>query len=91
MDSLGAFYDYDGIMHYSNTAFSKNGRETIQPVRVRIRANGTNTTTVPDISFGQRYGFSDTDVIQINALYRCQSKYTYVIYDLWTLLQNVKD
>ena len=47
-------YDYYSIMHYSEWAFSKNGRKTID-----CRGNPC----------GQRFGFSQSDVDDILALY----------------------
>ena len=51
-------YDYDSIMHYSAYAFSKNGKPTIKATR-------ENRTTL-----GQRNGFSQTDLIKLNQMYR---------------------
>ncbi|KAK3084182.1 hypothetical protein FSP39_009668 [Pinctada imbricata] len=59
VDMLGIEYDYGSIMHYSKTAFSKNGNPTLLPTR---RTN---------VDIGQRKGFSDKDIQKINTLYRC--------------------
>ncbi|MDX1638080.1 MAG: M12 family metallopeptidase [Balneolaceae bacterium] len=49
-------YDYDSIMHYPATAFSKNGQPTI--------------TTIPaGISIGQRNNLSSGDIAAIHAMY----------------------
>ena len=71
VDSLGAFYDYDGLMHYGPYAFSKNGRPTI----TAIKPNHTTSVGITQVSFGQRHTFSATDLIQLWALYKCSSKY----------------
>ncbi|XP_065061709.1 MAM and LDL-receptor class A domain-containing protein 2-like isoform X10 [Rhopilema esculentum] len=52
-------YDFDSVMHYGKTAFSKNGKNTIQSI------------TDPSRSFGQRAGFSTLDIQELNALYQC--------------------
>ncbi|XP_065061724.1 MAM and LDL-receptor class A domain-containing protein 1-like isoform X2 [Rhopilema esculentum] len=52
-------YDFDSVMHYGKTAFSKNGKNTIQSI------------TDPNRSFGQRAGFSTLDKQELNALYQC--------------------
>lgn len=54
-DDLGA-YDYRSIMHYSRTAFSRNGQETITP-------------TDPNAQIGQRNGLSPGDIGAVRAMY----------------------
>lgn len=49
-------YDYDSIMHYSATAFSKNGEPTIVP-------------RMPGVQIGQRTHLSAGDIASVNALY----------------------
>ncbi len=49
-------YDYDSIMHYSATAFSKNGKPTIVP-------------RMPGVQIGQRTHLSAGDIASVNALY----------------------
>lgn len=49
-------------MHYGSHAFSKNGKRTIKAIKQ------------PNEQFGQRRGFSETDIHQLNALYDCKSK-----------------
>lgn len=43
IDSLGTRYDYASLMHYSSTAFSKNGRATIVPKRSGVCFHGSLT------------------------------------------------
>lgn len=62
LDYLGAMYDFQSLMHYGSHAFSKNGKRTIKAIK---------QTNVP---FGQRKGFSETDIQQLNALYDCKSE-----------------
>lgn len=52
-------YDYASVMHYSRTAFSKNGQDTIQPI-----------TIGPVI--GQRSRLSDTDILEWREAYNCK-------------------
>ncbi|KAK6760536.1 hypothetical protein RB195_021850 [Necator americanus] len=58
IDHLNTVYDYGSVMHYASTAFSKNGKPTIEP-----RKKGAE--------IGQRTGFSDIDLYKINKLYNC--------------------
>ena len=62
LDYLGAMYDFQSLMHYGSRAFSKNGKRTIKA----LKQSG--------VEFGQRKGFSETDIQQLNALYDCKSK-----------------
>lgn len=56
---FGVRYDYGSVMHYSTTAFSKNGEPTIEPKM--------NTNDV----IGQREGFSKSDTEKVNRMYKC--------------------
>ncbi|XP_018416719.1 PREDICTED: embryonic protein UVS.2-like [Nanorana parkeri] len=55
-------YDYESIMHYAKTTFSKNNMPTME--------------AVPDktVSFGENIGMSALDIIKINTLYNCSTK-----------------
>ena len=64
VSGLGMPYDYDGIMHYGATAFSKNGQPTI------VRLNGAGP-------LGQRNGLSQIDAKQLNILYGCKGKFQF--------------
>lgn len=59
VSALGEKYDFDSVMHYHNKAFSKNGEDTIESLED------------PSRRFGQRVGFSKTDIRQVNKLYPC--------------------
>ncbi|XP_073245943.1 astacin-like metalloprotease toxin 1 [Porites lutea] len=61
LDYLGAMYDFQSLMHYGSRAFSKNGKRTIKALKQ------------PGVEFGQRKGFSETDIQQLNALYDCKT------------------
>ncbi|KAK5978327.1 Metalloendopeptidase [Trichostrongylus colubriformis] len=63
VNHLDTEYDYGSVMHYAPTAFSKNGKPTIEP-----RKKG--------ITIGQRLGFSDLDLYKINKLYNCPQSET---------------
>ncbi|XP_066523469.1 hatching enzyme 1.2-like [Hoplias malabaricus] len=58
-NNLKTDYDYSSVMHYSNTAFSINGQDTITPI--------------PDssVEIGQRKELSAIDIQRINILYKC--------------------
>lgn len=59
-DSLdfGVEYDYGSVLHYSSTAFSKNGNPTIIPFE-------------KDVEIGQRLGMSNKDIYKLNLMYKC--------------------
>ena len=57
IDSLGAPYDYDSVMHYSSLDFSSNGAPTITPMK--------------SSRIGQREGVSRGDKLQIKLMYQC--------------------
>ncbi|CAG0888472.1 unnamed protein product [Cyprideis torosa] len=62
IDSLGSPYDYTSVMHYSSRAFLKTG----------LPANATTISPKPpneNVTLGQRVGFSNEDIYQINLLY----------------------
>ncbi|PIO76054.1 astacin [Teladorsagia circumcincta] len=63
VNHLETEYDYGSVMHYAPTAFSKNGKPTIEP-----RKKG--------VEIGQRLGFSDLDLYKINKLYNCPQSET---------------
>lgn len=52
-------YDYGSILHYSSTAFSKNGEKTIIPLQGE------------DIEIGQRRALSSKDIQKLNLMYMC--------------------
>lgn len=59
IDLLKIPYDFDSIMHYGRKSFSKNGKDTIRSI------------LDPNRPLGQRDGFTDLDVHEINVLYDC--------------------
>jgi len=59
IDSLGTPYDLRSMMHYGGTAFG-GGRMTIQTIDPRNQA-----------LIGNRKGFSQTDIKQLNLMYKC--------------------
>jgi meprin B len=63
IDVLDTNYDYNSIMHYGKYAFSKNGNPTLLAIQN------------PDRNLGQRDGFSEIDIVKVNALYDCKSNY----------------
>uniref|UniRef100_A0A0N4ZBE6 Metalloendopeptidase n=1 Tax=Parastrongyloides trichosuri TaxID=131310 RepID=A0A0N4ZBE6_PARTI len=62
-DTQGEPYDYNSIMHYDSTAFSKNGKNTIE----------TTLDGFTDI-IGNSVMFSKLDIIKINKLYKCNKE-----------------
>lgn len=56
INDFGVAYDYGSVMHYSDIAFSKNGKKTIVPVQ-------------EGVEIGQRRGLSDSDVTKLNKMY----------------------
>ncbi|XP_031571616.1 zinc metalloproteinase nas-4-like isoform X2 [Actinia tenebrosa] len=59
VDDLGIGYDFDSVLHYHNSAFTKNGEDTLID-----KAD-------PSRKFGQRIGFSKRNIEQVNKLYGC--------------------
>ena len=57
-NSLESGYDYESVMHYSEKAFSKNGKTTID-------AKGHD--------IGQRVGASTEDLLQLRLMYQCKT------------------
>ncbi|XP_066510234.1 high choriolytic enzyme 1-like [Hoplias malabaricus] len=55
----GTPYDYNSVMQYHRTAFSKNGQPTMVPI--------PNS----NISFGQATQMSSNDITRLNRLYQC--------------------
>ncbi|KAG5677775.1 hypothetical protein PVAND_007506 [Polypedilum vanderplanki] len=55
----GEPYDYESVMHYSDTAFSKNGEKTIIPL----------TELNDGVTMGQRVKMTQHDIDRINAMY----------------------
>lgn len=60
-DDVGA-YDFGSIMHYSRTAFSVNGQDTITPIGI----------VPPGVVIGQRTGLSPGDIAAANSI--CPAK-----------------
>ncbi|XP_054882706.1 hatching enzyme 1.2-like isoform X1 [Poeciliopsis prolifica] len=58
-NNLGTPYDFNSIMHYSKTAFSRNGQPTLLS-----KAN-------PSLNFGRASSMSANDIARINRLYGC--------------------
>ncbi|XP_052868792.1 astacin-like [Anopheles cruzii] len=56
IEDFGIPYDYDSVMHYSRTAFSANGLDTITPKQ-------------PGVTIGQRVGLSYKDIKRLNFRY----------------------
>ena len=65
IDSLGAPYDYDSVMHYHSRAFGYGAATTIE-------SHGQ--------SIGQRVGMSKGDKIQLRLLYQCSEPRNYAAY-----------
>jgi Astacin (Peptidase family M12A) len=63
---LGTPYDYQSIMHYGSTAFTKNGGHTIVP------KNEAYLNVI-----GQRGGLSEGDIKRINNRYKCKVERAY--------------
>ncbi|XP_063837208.1 seminal metalloprotease 1-like [Ostrinia nubilalis] len=53
---FGVPYDYGSVMHYPETAFSKNGNKTIIVLK-------------DDAVIGQRNGMSESDILKLNRMY----------------------
>lgn len=62
VDFAGGMYDFDSIMHYGNYLYSKNKKMTMVALKN------------PNLLFGQTLKLSQTDILQINAIYDCKSK-----------------
>ncbi|XP_016961768.1 seminal metalloprotease 1 [Drosophila biarmipes] len=63
-DDFGEGYDYNSLMHYLPTAFSKNGQPTI----VALKEGAAN--------MGQRFYMSEKDIRKLNKMYKCAAKDT---------------
>ncbi|XP_017872646.1 PREDICTED: low choriolytic enzyme-like [Drosophila arizonae] len=59
--NFGVSYDYDSVMHYSTTAFSRNNKKTIAAKNAKDNHR-----------LGQRGGFSPKDLKKINSMYKCK-------------------
>ncbi|XP_013420157.1 zinc metalloproteinase nas-13 [Lingula anatina] len=61
-DGLNLPYDFGSVMHYSEKAFSKNGRDTIIP-------------RVKGVMIGQRITLSELDVKKVRHYYNCDKSH----------------
>lgn len=59
--NIGKDYDFASIMHYGMLAFSMNGKPSIEPLDTKVDAS----------VIGQRSGFSDLDIIELNEAFKC--------------------
>lgn len=57
-DTLNTPYDYGSVMHYSPTAFSRNGLPTIEPIQ-------------SGATIGQQLNLSAIDIQAVRRLYNC--------------------
>ena len=69
VDSYGVGYDYNSIMHYDATVFSRNGNQTIVALD-------------PDIPLGKARVLSALDIEQTKRLYHCPGTY-YILLTLY--------
>ncbi|CAG9791605.1 unnamed protein product [Diatraea saccharalis] len=60
-NDFGVTYDYNSVMHYSEYAFSRNSKKTIEP-------------KVSGVTLGQREGLSRGDVKKVNNMYKCKKE-----------------
>ncbi|XP_034246683.1 high choriolytic enzyme 1-like isoform X2 [Thrips palmi] len=59
--AYGVKYDFNSVMHYALTAFSKNKKQTITPKNYKGEV-------------GQRNGLSAGDAAKLNAMYKCNEE-----------------
>ncbi len=59
-DYYGESYDFDSVMHYGNWDFSVGNGMTIESIKE------------PHRILGQRDSFSQTDIKQLNKVYKCK-------------------
>ena len=60
-DTFGMPYDYNSIMHYTRTAWTKNGRNTMEAKNdPNLKLGGTKLT---------KY-----DILKLNLMYHCHGK-----------------
>jgi hypothetical protein len=62
INSMRVPYDFSSIMHYEETAFSRNSKPTIQ-----LKGQWRSMT----MKVGQRDGLSQLDILQAKTLYKC--------------------
>lgn len=62
LQDLKVEYDYGSILHYSEYAYSKNGKKTIVPLK----------DVEGGVTLGQRENLSERDILRINRLYDCE-------------------
>jgi hypothetical protein len=58
VNTLNTPYDYLSVMHYETTAFSVNGRSTIEPIQLGA-------------TIGQRGNMSAIDILEVQLFYQC--------------------
>ena len=60
-DTFGVPYDYDSIMHYTRTTWTKNGQDTMQAIGDPNRKLGGTKVTAYDI-------------MKLNLMYHCHGR-----------------